>query len=62
MIPQYINDRIIDLESKKASIENDIPAKILIESHVVSNYLSNIYNDVKNKMQYPSILKKIIVQ
>ena len=59
MIPQDIHDRIIDLESKKASVENDIPAaKILIESHdVVSTHLTNIDNNVKN-MQYPSILKQ----
>ena len=59
MIPQDISDKIINLESKKASIENDIPAKMLIESHdVVSTHLSNIYNNAKNKMQYPGILKQ----
>ena len=59
IITQDINDRIIDLGSKEASFENDIPTKILIESYdVVSTHLRNIYNNAKNKMQYPSILKQ----
>ena len=56
--PQEVNKRITDLEIKKASIENDIPAKILIGSNeIVSNYLANIYNNSKNNSNYPPLLK-----
>ena len=50
--------KIKELNSKKASIENDIPVKILIGSNdIVSNYLSDIYNDCKNDGNYPTSLK-----
>ena len=46
------------LNTNKASIENDIPAKILIGSKdIVSPYLSNIYNDCKQENKYPQSLK-----
>ena len=50
--------KIKELNSKKASIENDIPVKILIGSNdIVSNYISDIYNDCKNDGNYPHSLK-----
>ena len=59
MVPQDIDGRIIDSEDKKASIENVIPAKLLIETHdVISTHLSYIYNNAKHNKQYPSILKQ----
>ena len=51
IVTENINKRIIDLEVKKASIENDIPAKIQ-----VGNYLTDIYNNSKNNRNYPSSL------
>ena len=59
IIPQDISKRILDLDVKKASIENDIPAKILIGSNeIVSNCLTDIYNNSKNNRNYPSSLKR----
>ena len=59
IVPQDVNKRILDLKVKKASIENDIPAKILIGSNeIVSNYLTDIYNNSKNNRNYPSSLKR----
>ena len=50
------------LNTNKASIENDIPAKILIGSKdIVSPYLSNIYNDCKQENKYPQSLKAVDV-
>ena len=55
---QDINKRILDLDPKKASIENDIPIKILIRSNdIVSKHLADIYNNSKNNENYPSSLK-----
>ena len=46
------------LDPKKASMQNDIPTKILIGSNdIVSNYLSNIYNNSKKDHSYPLSLK-----
>ena len=59
IIPQDINERILDLDVKKASIENDIPAKILIASNeIVTNCFTDIYNNSKNNRNYPSSLKQ----
>ena len=59
IVPEDINKRILDLEVKKASIENDIPAKMMIGSiEIVSNYLTDIYNNSKNNRNYPSSLKR----
>ena len=53
-----IYNKINTFDTKKASIENDIPAKILIGSNdIVSNYLSCIYNSSKNSQNYPPSLK-----
>ena len=58
-IPEDINKRILELDPNKASVENDIPVKILIESHdVVSTYLSDLYNRSKLFSNYPSLLKQ----
>ena len=47
-IPEDISKRILDLEPRKVSVENDIPAKMLIGSHdVVSRYIPDIYNRSK---------------
>ena len=44
--PQYFKDEIRQLDPTKASIGNDIPAKMLINSNeVVSDYLAEIYNN-----------------
>ena len=48
---QGINKQILDLDHKKASIENDIPIKILIRSNdIVSKHLAEIYNNSKKIM------------
>ena len=58
MISDDLKTEISELNPNKASIENDIPAKILIVSKdIVSYYLSNIYNDCKHDNQYPLSLK-----
>ena len=53
-----IEREIRKLDPKKASIQNDIPTKILIGSNdIVCNYLSSIYNNSKNNQNYPLSLK-----
>ena len=43
---QVFEKEIKNLDTKKASVENDMPTKILIASgEVVSIYLCDIYND-----------------
>ena len=55
---EKINKDIRELNPKKACIENDIPTKILVgSSDIVSEYLTNIYNDSKNESKFPSSLK-----
>ena len=50
--------KIRSLDPKKASIENDIPAKILIGTNdIISPYLSKIYNESKNSGNFPKSLK-----
>ena len=57
-IPEDINKRILELDPNNASVENDIPVKILIERHdVVSTYLSYLCNRSKLLSNYPSPLK-----
>ena len=47
---EKIRNDIKGLNTKKASIEDDIPTKILVGSvEVVSDYLADIYNNAKNK-------------
>ena len=55
--PQDINKRILDLDPKKASIENDIPIKILIRSNDMVKHLAKIYNNSKDNENYPCSLK-----
>ena len=56
--PKDIKDEINKLNPRKASVENDIPTKILIGSQdIVCDYLSNIYNDSKSSHKYPQPLK-----
>ena len=51
-------DEILKLNSKKANVENDIPAKILIRSYdITSSYLSEIYNTSKILHDFPVALK-----
>ena len=53
-----IYDKIRTLDPKKASMDNDIPTKILIGSNdIVSSHLSVIYNNSKNSQNYPPSLK-----
>ena len=49
---------ILQLDAKKASLDNDIPIKILkTPSDVSSKFLSKIYNDSKNQQDFPLSLK-----
>ena len=53
-----IEIEIRKLDSTKATMENDIPAKVLKGSFdIVSNYLSDAYNNSKNSQIYPPSLK-----
>ena len=50
--------QINTLDPKKATVENDIPAKILIEtSDISSTFLTKIYNDSKDDQIFPGTLK-----
>ena len=50
------------MDPRKASIEIDIPTKILIGSgDIVCAHLSNIYNTSKEKNKYPQSLKHVDV-
>ena len=54
-----IYNSIKNLDPKKASVENDIPAKILIGANdIVSGYLTSMYNDSKNSQCYPTSMKR----
>ena len=51
-------NEILKLDKKKASMDDDIPTKVLIGAKdIVSNYLNNSYNDSKNDQNYPTSLK-----
>ena len=53
-----IYKKINALDTKKASVENDIPGKILKESNdIVSHYLPSIYNDSIKFNNFPVSLK-----
>ena len=55
---QVFEKEIRNFDTKKASVENDMPAKIIIgSSEVVSTYLRDIYNDSKNQQDFPLSLK-----
>ena len=51
--PQNFKDEIRQLDPTKASIGNDIPAKMLINSNeVVSDYLADIYITTLKMMKH----------
>ena len=53
-----INKKILELNPKKASIKNDMPPKILIQSNeIVLDYLAEIYNNSKNENYFSTSLK-----
>ena len=55
---EEIYEYISKLDPKKAGIENDIPASVLVSSiDIVSTYLTNIYNESKNSNLFPPALK-----
>ena len=50
--------QIKNLDTKKAMVENDIPTKILLKTNdIVSNHLSNFFNESKKQQHYPTMLK-----
>ena len=50
--------KIKSLDPKKACMENDIPAKILIGTNdIVSDHLSKMFNASKNAEKFPTHLK-----
>ena len=58
MTSDQIESDIIKLKTKKASMENDIPTKVLKgTTDIVGPYLSNIFNNSKNTQTYPLSLK-----
>ena len=72
---QQFQTQIELLDPKKATVENDIPSKILIATNEISSvYLTKIYNDSKDFQNFPDslkyadvirmkkLIKKIIVQ
>ena len=56
--PVEFGNEILQLDAKKACLHNDIPIKILkTSSDVSSKFLSEIYNDSKNRQDFPLSLK-----
>ena len=56
--PNEMKTYVHNLDPTKASIENDIPAKILIGTDKISStYLSDIYNHSKTENCHPLLLK-----
>ena len=50
---------LLSLDSKKASVENDIPTKILIETkEITSDYLTKIYHESLDNQIFPNSLKR----
>ena len=59
MTSLVFENEILKLDKKKASMDDDIPTKVIIGiKDIVSNYLSDIYNDSKNYPNYPMSLKR----
>ena len=55
---EELQKEIEKVDSKKATVENDIPIKMLINtSDIVSNYLTTICNDSKTGQIFPESLK-----
>ena len=58
MTSDEIETEIKKLDPKKASMEDDIPAKVLIGSNdIVGRYISGMFNNSKNSNSYPISLK-----
>ena len=58
MTSNEIEIEIKKLDIKKASMEDDIPAKVLVVSYdIVGKHLSSIFNNSKNSNTYPHSLK-----
>ena len=56
-----MHEKILTLDPTKASVENDIPTKILIESNDISDvYLTNIYNNSIDRQKFSDSLKHVI--
>ena len=54
-----MHEKVLTLDPTKASVENDIPTKILIESNDISDvYLTNIYNNSIDREKFPDSLKQ----
>ena len=55
---ENMNKEIGNLDPRKVSVKDDIPAKVLIKSKdIVSEHLVNIYNNSKNNSFFPKELK-----
>ena len=53
-----VYSKLRSLDPKKACMEDDIPAKILIGTNdIISSHLSKIYNSSKNSQHFPTSLK-----
>ena len=58
MTSDEIETEIKKLDTKKASMEDDIPAKVLVVSNdIVGKHLSSIFNNSKNSNSYAHSLK-----
>jgi len=56
---EEIQERIANLDRNKATADNDIPAKVLQKTNdIVSNQLTQIYNDSINNHNFPNSLKQ----
>ena len=54
-----LQNKLLKLDPNKASVDNDIPTKILIASHMISKkYLTIIYNDSIENQIFPESLKQ----
>ena len=55
---EVLSDHLDSLDPKKATVENDIPTKILIDTKDIAiEYLSNIYHESIDNQIFPNILK-----
>ena len=55
---ENVQKEILNLDTRKVSMENDIPASILAQNNdLISDYLRQIYNNAKNINKYPMSLK-----
>ena len=52
-------DGIMELNPKKTSVKDDIPAKVLLGTNdIISKHMANMYNDSKNSQTFPSSMKQ----